>query len=743
MSEIIGDSKRKMRGSKQQPAAGGSDPPRVEHVDGAGNQFGEIGLPETAGWYVSAALYWIGGIAVLTIERIAGAEAVTPVVGVLATITLAIVPFLVLGARYLPTVWWGPYVRMLLPLFILFVGAMVLRERLGSLVLITMLPVLAVAYLHPPKISVPYCLLGAANIVGAMALYDNDPSKNARMFVLGGSLTIVTGGLIYAQQRVRNAAALNHRLSVTDPLTGLANLRRLQDRLRQEIHRSSRSGSEIVLYAIDLDDFKEVNDRFSYEFGDRVLKAVASTLNESMKPGNLLVRRGGDEFAVMTLHTPGRDLDAFRDEIAETIARARTAVCPGVNPQASVTYIEHHAGESSEDFLHRVDNSLHDAKLAVHPERRDVRAAAGLRAGDAEHPFSAGFEENQEAVSLRAPGASHARRSDNRVAWTFIIAGSIIPALLLGAVAMTGLAPDLKTRMLGICVAGSVLCALFSLFGLRRALPLRWIHLPLAATMALVTLAIASAGESRQALLELYAIQVPLVIYILSPRDVIPYAAASAFFYSYFLIAGDYPDFGVRIGIFLSAMMVLSLMLVRGQRAVREFSRNSARLSMIDPLTRVANLRGLHRRVDDEIDHCRLVGDDLALMVVDLDRFKAVNDLYNHTTGDNVLIESANAIRATVREDELVARRGGDEFTIVCVPEAHADMAAFAARVAANIERARLRLTADIPGTATVRWIFWDHYEDAEQFMRRADVELHDAKTSRDAAAPVATATVA
>lgn len=77
-------------------------------------------------------------------------------------------------------------------------------------------------------------------------------------------------------------------------------------------------------------------------------------------------------------------------------------------------------------------------------------------------------------------------------------------------------------------------------------------------------------------------------------------------------------------------------------------------------------------------------------------------------------------------------------FAIVCIPEAHADMAAFAERVADNIEQARLRLTADITGTATVRWIFWDHDEDAEQFMRRADVELHDAKTLRDAALPVA-----
>lgn len=734
MSEIFEDIKRIKRGGGREPATGDIEPPAVEHADEADNHFGGIGLPETAGWYVSAALYWVGGLTILVIERIAGTEAIAPIVGILAMITLAVVPFLVLGARYLPTVWWGPYVRMLLPLFILTLGALVLQERIGPLAMITMFPVLAVAYLHPPKISIPYCVLGIGSILIALSIYDEDPAKWARIFVLGGSLGVVTGGLIYAQGRVRKAAALNHRLSVTDPLTGLANLRRLQNRLRQEIHRSSRSGSEIVLFAIDLDDFKQVNDRFSYQLGDRVLKAVAGSLEEVMGPGDLLVRRGGDEFAVMTLHTPGRDLDAFREKIADAIARSRTAICPEVNPQASVTYIEHLPNESSEDFLHRVDNGLHEAKLDAHPERRDAEAAVSALASADEYTFSAGFEEDQSSVSLRAPGASRARRSENRVAWKFVIAGSIMPALLLGGVAMTGLAPDAQTQMLGVCAIGTVLCLLFSLFGLRRALSLRWIHLPLAATMVLITLAIASADESRQALLEVYAIQVPLVIYILSPRDVIPYAGAGASFYTYFLIASDYSNLGVRIAIFVGSMAVLSLMLVRGQAAAREFSRNAAKLSVIDPLTGVANLRGLRRRVEDEVDRCRLVGEDLALMVVDLDRFKAVNDLYSHTTGDNVLVESANAIRATVREDELVARRGGDEFAIVCVPEAHADMDAFAARVAANIEEARLRLTADITGTATVRWIFWDHEEDAEEFMRRADVELHDAKASRDAA---------
>jgi GGDEF domain-containing protein len=83
----------------------------------------------------------------------------------------------------------------------------------------------------------------------------------------------------------------------------------------------------------------------------------------------------------------------------------------------------------------------------------------------------------------------------------------------------------------------------------------------------------------------------------------------------------------------------------------------------------------------------------------------------------------------------MVARRGGDEFAIVCVPEAHADMDNFASRVAGAIEETRLKLTHDLPGGATVRYIYWDSSEGPEEFMRRADMELHEAKAQQRSAA--------
>lgn len=699
--------------------------------------FGSIGLPETVGWYVSAALYWIGGITVLVIERVDGAT-IEPLVGILATITLAVVPLLVLGARYMPLVWWGPYVRITLPLFILGIGAIALKDNIGSLVLITLFPVLAVAYLHEAKISLAYCALGISTMLGALILFDTGPGKWARVVVLGGSLTAVTYGLIFAQQRLRAAAAENRRLSLTDPLTGLANLRRLKERLVYEIQRSSRTGDQIVIYAIDLDDFKLVNDDYSYELGDRVLRSVAKSLTNEMGPGDLLVRRGGDEFAVLTLITPDRDPVEFGRHIGQTISRARLAVCPEVNPRASVSCIEHQLGEPAAEFLERVDEGLHEAKLDAHPERRETEAVA--RTSASSQPVIDEVANIEEPLSTRpakpiARIGSHSRKADNHAAWSFVGAACIVQPALLGVVAWTGLAPDLNGQIFLACLGGSVLCAAFSVLGRNRGLRLRMIHLPLGLSMLLMTIAISQAGESRVALLELYAIQPPIAIYVLGRKDAIPYVAATGYFYSFFLISSGYPNAPIRILIFVGAISVLCLMLVRGQREVREFSRKAAELSVVDPLTGVGNLRSLRRRVEDEVGRCALTGDGLALMVVDLDGFKFVNDRFSHTLGDAVLVESANAIRSTVRDDELVARRGGDEFAIVCSPDEHADVGVLAERVADAISQARARLTSGIPTGATVRYILWDGEETADDFMRRADIELHDAKALRDESA--------
>ncbi len=109
------------------------------------------------------------------------------------------------------------------------------------------------------------------------------------------------------------------RHAKTDALTGLSNRHAMEESFLREIKRCVKDDRPISLIMIDVDNFREFNDKFGHIAGDRVLSAVATILQRQFRPRDLLVRYGGDEFAVML-----PEVDA---ELAMTIAeRVRQAV---------------------------------------------------------------------------------------------------------------------------------------------------------------------------------------------------------------------------------------------------------------------------------------------------------------------------------------------------------------------------------------------------------------------------------
>jgi diguanylate cyclase (GGDEF)-like protein len=97
------------------------------------------------------------------------------------------------------------------------------------------------------------------------------------------------------------------QLAEIDPLTGAINRRKFIDRLELEVSRSRRGAAPFALLAIDVDNFKRVNDQFGHEEGDRVLKRVAETCREAMRPYEIVARLGGGQFMVLL---PQAALDA-------------------------------------------------------------------------------------------------------------------------------------------------------------------------------------------------------------------------------------------------------------------------------------------------------------------------------------------------------------------------------------------------------------------------------------------------
>jgi diguanylate cyclase (GGDEF)-like protein len=124
-----------------------------------------------------------------------------------------------------------------------------------------------------------------------------------------------------------------------DALTGLPNRRLFEDRLQMALARSRRTGAKVAVMAIDLNGFKEVNDTYGHQVGDRVLTSVAARLKRSVRGADTVARCGGDEFLVIVS-------DLARPESCERIAGIlRSAIksaeiprLPGVRMSGSIGY---------------------------------------------------------------------------------------------------------------------------------------------------------------------------------------------------------------------------------------------------------------------------------------------------------------------------------------------------------------------------------------------------------------------
>ena len=116
-------------------------------------------------------------------------------------------------------------------------------------------------------------------------------------------------------------------------------------------------------------------------------------------------------------------------------------------------------------------------------------------------------------------------------------------------------------------------------------------------------------------------------------------------------------------------------------------------LAFYDTLTELPNRRLLNDRLNQSLVASKRTGRHAALMFVDLDNFKPLNDKYGHFVGDLLLVEAANRLKACVREMDTVARFGGDEF-VVMLGELDADRTKSIAQAEAVAEKIRLRLSA-------------------------------------------------
>jgi diguanylate cyclase (GGDEF)-like protein/PAS domain S-box-containing protein len=109
-------------------------------------------------------------------------------------------------------------------------------------------------------------------------------------------------------------------LATSDSLTGIANRRRFDERLREEWARARRDGTPLSLLLIDVDHFKEYNDRYGHPAGDRCLSWIAAVLAElARRPSDLAARYGGEEFAMILANTDAAGCEHVSRQIREAL----------------------------------------------------------------------------------------------------------------------------------------------------------------------------------------------------------------------------------------------------------------------------------------------------------------------------------------------------------------------------------------------------------------------------------------
>jgi diguanylate cyclase (GGDEF)-like protein len=165
-----------------------------------------------------------------------------------------------------------------------------------------------------------------------------------------------------------------------------------------------------------------------------------------------------------------------------------------------------------------------------------------------------------------------------------------------------------------------------------------------------------------------------------------------------------------------------------GLQTLRHSQALLARLVTQDPLTNVLNARAFADRLGQELDRNRRYPRPLALMYMDLDNFKVINDTHGHQTGDAVLRLVADAMRSSVRQADVVGRLGGDEFAVL-MPETDAQLADAAARRLIAGLRNVFKGTPNV--TASIGVVSCTATEaSTDDLLRRADQAMYDAKKS-------------
>lgn len=252
---------------------------------------------------------------------------------------------------------WKAKVTLVAVLLVAMVGA-IDRLQAGSVLVLYVITVAAVGWRAG---RLPAMLVSVAAALAWAAA--NVPPAPPRLWLLAWDA--LNRLLVFAAVGVLSELlARESLLARTDALTGLPNRRNLLDRLREARVRSRRAPTPFALAYLDLDDLKRLNEVHGHAGGDNALEAVAGAIQQTIRPGDVPARIGGDEFAILFFRLAENEAEPLAQRMRDRIAEAgRARGLDHLDVSIGIAFFEG-CPERPADALDRADRALAEAKAS-------------------------------------------------------------------------------------------------------------------------------------------------------------------------------------------------------------------------------------------------------------------------------------------------------------------------------------------------------------------------------------------
>jgi len=557
---------------------------------------------------------------------------------------------------------------------------------------------------------------------------------------------------------VRNLDVTTRESAIVDQLTGTLNRAALEFRIAELAHQSALTEHQVAVVLGDLDRFKSINDEHGHSAGDDVLRETAARLIEATGSTHPIYRLGGEEFIVLLTDTDISDAVAVAQRLCGAI---RERPLSGINVTMSFGVGASPAGApfDYEQVFADADRALYEAKAGG----RDRVCAAGSTDVPLATPAPLAAPEpasNVVRLDRRRPrdpaptAAAPAAGWQARIEAEHVETGSWLVRDELEREHLLDLNRRIhaSNRPAYAITFGAVIAAAFT-YG--------WITLiPPALAAIFYNLVESRLERKRRPEFLLGGIwmftQAANALGIALVHFSSPHPPLLAPVFMLIMVVGTsavFPRRGVAIGVSWQVLMTfgaavfidpslaahspglvaLPLALVTSAGLIGYAAGRSAidhrGAAVVDNLTGLLNRGALAARSAELAHHALATGQQVAVVVADLDHFKSINDQHGHATGDKVLQEAAYRLRKGLRAFEAAYRVGGEEFVILLPGVGADDAVGIAQRTCETIRQtpiAGIEVTMCL-GVATTRPGEPFRYD---RVFAQADAALYEAKRS-------------